>query len=64
MNRVIHFELSMDNPKQAIKFYSDVFGWDSQKWDGPIDYWLVSTGSKDKLGIDGALMLRVRQMKE
>jgi predicted enzyme related to lactoylglutathione lyase len=58
MNRVIHFELSMDNPKRALEFYSDVFGWDSQKWEGPMDYWLVSTGPKEEPGIDGALMLR------
>jgi predicted enzyme related to lactoylglutathione lyase len=58
MSRVIHFELSMDDPERAIKFYSDVFGWESLKWDGPMDYWLVTTGPKDEEGIDGALMLR------
>lgn len=58
MDRVIHFELSMDDPERAIKFYSDVFGWESSKWEGPMDYWLVSTGPKDRPGIDGALMLR------
>lgn len=58
MNRVIHFELSMEKPERAIKFYSDVFGWGSQKWDGPMDYWLVSTGPKEEAGIDGAFMPR------
>ena len=50
MSRVIHFELSMDNPERAIKFYSDVFGWDSEKWEGPMDYWMISTGKGE--GID------------
>jgi len=58
MNRVIHFELSVDNPERTTKFYSDVFGWEASKWEGPIDYWLVSTGPKDGPGIDGAFMLR------
>jgi predicted enzyme related to lactoylglutathione lyase len=58
MSKVIHFELSMDDPERAIKFYSDVFGWQSSKWGGPMDYWLVTTGPKEEAGIDGALMLR------
>jgi predicted enzyme related to lactoylglutathione lyase len=48
----------MDDPERAIKFYSDVFGWQSSKWGGPMDYWLVTTGPKEEAGIDGALMLR------
>ena len=58
MNRVIHFELSVENPERADKFYSDVFGWKSSKWNGPMAYWLISTGPQDKPGIDGAFMLR------
>jgi hypothetical protein len=58
MNRVIHFELSVEDPERALKFYSDVFDWKSSKWVGPMDYWLVSTGPQDRNGIDGAFMLR------
>ena len=58
MNKVIHFELSSENPDRTTKFYSDVFGWKATKWEGPMDYWLVSTGPKDEAGIDGAFMLR------
>ena len=58
MNRVIHFELSMDNPERAIKFYSDVFGWDSQKWDGPMEYRMITTGPDNQPGICGGLSKR------
>jgi catechol 2,3-dioxygenase-like lactoylglutathione lyase family enzyme len=54
MPRVIHFEIPADNAERAIKFYSDVFGWNIQKW-GPQDYWLVDTGEKDQPGIGGAI---------
>ena len=58
MPRVIHFEIGVDDPERAIKFYTDAFGWKIKKWEGPIDYWLVTTGPEDQPGIDGALMRR------
>lgn len=58
MGRVVHFEMMVSEPERAINFYQHVFGWSVQKWDGPMDYWLVSTGPKEKPGIDGGLMLR------
>lgn len=57
MPRVIHFELPADNPDRAVQFYSDVFGWKFQKWAGPQDYWLVSTGEGGP-GINGGLLRR------
>ncbi len=48
----------MTNPKRAAEFYKDVFGWKFEKWDGPQEYWLISTGDKDKPGIDGGLSRR------
>ena len=35
MPRVIHFEINVDNPERASKFYADTFGWKFQKWGGP-----------------------------
>jgi hypothetical protein len=35
-----------------------VFGWKIQKWDGPVDYWLVSTGAATERGIDGGIVRR------
>ncbi len=58
MPKVIHFELGVDDPKRAIKFYEDVFGWKIDKWEGPLDYWLVTTGDESQPGINGALMRR------
>jgi predicted enzyme related to lactoylglutathione lyase len=58
MPRVIHFEVSADDPERAGKFYSNVFGWKIQKWEGPKDYWLVSTGADDQPGINGGLFKR------
>ena len=57
MGRVVHFEIHAADPERAVKFYTDVFGWEIQKWDGPQDYWLVMTG-EDEPGIDGAILKR------
>lgn len=58
MSRVIHFEMPADNPERVIQFYEKTFGWRFDKWDGPIEYWLISTGSEDQPGIDGGLARR------
>jgi len=55
MPRVIHFEIAADDPERASKFYSKVFGWEVNKWDGPAPYWLVKTGENSP-GIDGGIM--------
>ncbi len=58
MPRVIHFEVTADDPERATQFYSKVFGWQVQKWAGPEDYWLITTGEAGTPGIDGGLMRR------
>jgi uncharacterized protein len=58
MSRVVHFEISADDPERAGTFYATVFGWHIQKWDGPQDYWLAGTGDTSRPGIDGAIMRR------
>lgn len=55
MSRVVHFEVPADDPERSIKFYESVFGWTIEKWDGPIEYWLIMTGNEDEPGIDGGL---------
>ena len=55
MARVIHFELPAENPERAMAFYSQVFGWEFHKWDGPMEYWLVKTGPEEAFGINGGL---------
>ncbi len=58
MPRVVHFEISADDPTRASAFYSKVFGWKFNKWDGPQEYWLITTGPDGQPGINGGLMKR------
>jgi predicted enzyme related to lactoylglutathione lyase len=58
MPRPIHFEIPADDPARAIAFYEAVFGWTFSKWDGPIPYWLITTGPDGEPGINGGLMPR------
>ena len=58
MPRVIHFEIEAENPERAIKFYQEVFAWKAEKWEGPVEYWLITTGKEDEPGIDGGLSRR------
>ena len=58
MARVIHFDITAQNVDRAIKFYSDALGWKFEKWDGPMEYWLISTGDQNAEGIDGGLARR------
>jgi predicted enzyme related to lactoylglutathione lyase len=58
MPRPIHFEIGADNPDSLVAFYTNVFGWKIQKWEGPMPYWLVTTGSAPEPGIDGGIFKR------
>ncbi len=59
MPRITHFEVPADDPARAQKFYSQVFGWKFDKWDGPMEYWMTITGDNKEPGINGGLMKRV-----
>ena len=54
MARPVHFEMQADDPERAAAFYGSVFGWTAQKWDGPMPYWLFTTGEGEP-GIDGGM---------
>ncbi len=56
-DRVVHFEITADDPERASEFYRRSFGWTITNWGGPIDYRLVSSG--DGPGIDGAITTRM-----
>lgn len=58
MPRVVHFEIHAADPNRAVNFYQTLFGWSFQKWEGPMDYWLVTTGPNDQPGINGGLVPR------
>jgi predicted enzyme related to lactoylglutathione lyase len=55
MSRVVHFEVMAEDPARAVEFYTKVFGWQVTKWDGPEDYWLITTGADAEAGINGAI---------
>lgn len=61
MNRITHFEIQADKPERAIAFYTKVFGWTFQKWEGgQYEYWMIMTADKDskEQGINGGLLPR------
>ena len=58
MARVVHFEICADDQERAVEFYRYALGWKIEKWEGPMEYWLIETGEKDDPGIDGAIMQR------
>jgi predicted enzyme related to lactoylglutathione lyase len=57
--RVVHFEITADDPKRAAEFYKKVFGWELNDYGGPFTYILAATGDKATPGIDGAIMDRI-----
>lgn len=58
MSRVVHFEIHADDPQRAVSFYQNVFDWQINKWEGPEDYWLITTGPDSEPGINGAILRR------
>ena len=59
MARVVHFDISAENPEELRKFYETVFGWKFNKWEGPMEYWMITTGEGP--GIDGGMSKRGQQ---
>lgn len=60
MPRVSYLDFSADDPERAVNFYSKVFDWQINKWDGPLEYWQMKTGEPNEQGIDGGLSKRER----
>lgn len=59
MPRVVHFEVHAEHPDRAIRFYTELFGWQFTKQDLPMPYWLIRTGDDAQPGINGGLMGRM-----
>ncbi|MEN9390061.1 MAG: hypothetical protein RLZZ283_161 [Candidatus Parcubacteria bacterium] len=60
-NRPTHFEIQASDTNRAVKFYTDVFGWEIAKWENPgMEYWMVMTAPKGSTdpGINGGLLKR------
>jgi predicted enzyme related to lactoylglutathione lyase len=57
-SRPTHFEIPVDDPDRAEKFYAAVFGWTFQRFPGaPAYYGMANTGDANP-GINGALFQR------
>ena len=52
--RIVHFEIPGKNLEKLAGFYDNVFGWKTQKWGGPEEYLLTTTGPDGEPGINGA----------
>lgn len=57
-NRPTHFEIPVDDPARAEKFYAEAFGWAVQSFPGSPSYYGLATTGDAEPGIDGALMQR------
>ena len=57
MSRAVHFEIQASNPQALIDYYTGLFGWSFNKWEGG-QYWLIHTGPEEKPGINGGLLPR------
>ena len=54
MNNIAYFEIQADDPKKAVVFYSEVFGWKFIRDENlPIEYWRIETE-----GANGGLLKR------
>ncbi len=57
MSRVIHFEILSKDPAKSVEFYKQALGWKINAWEMPGQtYWMVTTGPKTAVGIDGGMM--------
>jgi predicted enzyme related to lactoylglutathione lyase len=57
-DRPTHFEIPVDDPDRAEKFYSDVFAWKFDRYPGAPDYYGMATTGESNPGINGALFQR------
>jgi len=55
---IVHFELPIDDAERATAFYAQALGWKITKWEGPMPYWMISTGSEIDAPLGGGLALR------
>lgn len=57
-NRPTHFEIPVDDPDRAERFYSTIFGWTFNRFEGAPSYYGLAHTGDDNPGIDGALFQR------
>jgi len=65
MPTLVHFEIPSDDLERSKKFYSELFGWNFDKWSGPeslpegMEYLIITTtDDKGNKSIGGGMMKR------
>jgi predicted enzyme related to lactoylglutathione lyase len=58
MPAITHFDIPVDDPERALKFYKELFDWRIEKVPGPTDYWLIQSAEDDDPAINGGLTRR------
>lgn len=62
-NRVVHFEIGAEDPKELSEFYRKALGWEINEWPGS-DYWMVGKeGDRTPGAINGGIMKRYESEK-
>ncbi len=42
--RLVHFEFPAQDSQRALDFYRQLFGWEFQSWEGPVEYHMTQAG--------------------
>ena len=48
---IIHFEIPATDVQKLKKFYTGLFGWNIEKYLGPMEYWMIKTVPLDEKGM-------------
>ncbi len=52
MDKVVHFEIPVNDTERAQKFYKSIFGWEINKMPTPgMEYYLINTVATDEKGM-------------
>lgn len=52
MSRVVHFEIPVEKPERAFKFYAETFGWKIEKRGVADNRWLATADEGDPVNAD------------
>jgi uncharacterized protein len=65
MPTIVHFEIPSDDVERSKRFYSELFGWNIEKWPGSeempegMEYWMITTtDDKGHKALTGSMMKR------
>ena len=61
MSTIIHFDISADDIERAKNFYTKLFEWKIEKFQGPTEYYMIQTETPEgKKGITGGIARRTK----